>query len=471
MNITSSSPMEIVCFDYLSLERLKGGVENILVITDHFSWYAQAIPTRNQNAKTTARVLFDNFIVHYGFPARIHSDQGQNFESNLIKELCQIARVVKSRTTPYHPMGNGQVERFNQTLLKMLWTLEEYQKSDWKTHVPPSVHAYNATFHDSTGFSPYFLMIGRHPRLAVDAFLGLTPDALSSTSKTEYVRKLKERLNSAYIKAAEEAKSSAAVHKQRYDAKSRNTVLKPGDLVLVKNVGIRGKHKIGDRWEHEPYVVIDQPNNDIPVYEVRCQNTRSRKTRLLHRILLLPFMCLPHIEEEEEEEQEEEEQEEEEERKEEPEQVSIQPSGPVADGSDISDSQPGHLDSATDEPDDTSFHLRLSESSDSFSEASESDVDSNYSGDESSVESDHVGRYKHQMRRTPDETGILPRSASLPPMRAQLLRSSLTGSSSGEEIKHRPQRRRQKPKWMNSNEWILGQMYTFTVDPEEVTYI
>ena len=469
VNITSSSPMEIVCVDYLSLERSKGGVENILVITDHFSRYAQAIPTRNQTAKTTARVLFDNFIVHYGFPARIHSDQGQNFESNLIKELCQIARVEKSRTTPYHPMGNGQVERFNQTLLKMLGTLEEYQKSDWKTHVPTLVHAYNATFHDSTGFSPYFLMFGRHPRLAVDAFLGLTPDALSSTSKTEYVRKLKERLDFAYIKAAEEAKRSAAVHKQGYDAKARSSVLKPGDLVLVKNVGIRGKHKIGDRWEQEPYVVIDQPNNDIPVYEVRRQHTRSRKTRLLHRILLLPFMCLPRIEEEEEEGEEE--QEEDEERKEEPEQVSIQTSGPVADGSDISDSQPGHLDSATDEPDDTSLHLRLSDSSDSFSEASESDVVSDYSGDESSVESDHVGRYKHPMRRTPDETGIFPRSASLPPTRAQLLRSSLTGSSESEEIKCRPQRRRQKPRWMNSNEWILGQMYTFTVDPEEVTYI
>ena len=113
------------------------------------------------------------------------------------------------------------------------------------------------------------------------------------------MRKLKERLDFAYNMAVEEAKSSAAVHKQRYDAKVRNSVLKHGDLVLVKNVGIRGKHKIEDQWEHEPYVVIDQPNNDIPVYDVWRQNTRSRKTRLLLRILLLPFMCLPRIEEEE----------------------------------------------------------------------------------------------------------------------------------------------------------------------------
>lgn len=73
--ITSTAPMETVCIDYLSLERSKGGYENILVLTDHFSRYAQAYPTRNQTAKTTTRVLFDNFVVHYGFPARINSDQ------------------------------------------------------------------------------------------------------------------------------------------------------------------------------------------------------------------------------------------------------------------------------------------------------------------------------------------------------------------------------------------------------------
>ena len=65
---------------------------------------AQAIPTRSETTKTTARVLFDNYIVHYGFPVRIHSDQGANFESNLIKELCKIPEVEKPRTTPYNRM-------------------------------------------------------------------------------------------------------------------------------------------------------------------------------------------------------------------------------------------------------------------------------------------------------------------------------------------------------------------------------
>ena len=85
VNITTQFPLELVCIDFPTLEQSKGGHHNILVITDHFTRFAQAIPTRNQTAKTTAQILFYNFIVHYGIPQRIHSDQCANFESKVEK--------------------------------------------------------------------------------------------------------------------------------------------------------------------------------------------------------------------------------------------------------------------------------------------------------------------------------------------------------------------------------------------------
>ena len=104
--------------------------------------------------------------------------------------------------------------------------------------------------------------------------MGLTPDALSAAPQTEYVRKLQERLHFAYKTATEMAKKATAGDKVTYDLKARNSVLSPGDLVLVKNVSIHGKRKIASLWEHKPFVVISQPNPDIPVYEV--QNTSPR---------------------------------------------------------------------------------------------------------------------------------------------------------------------------------------------------
>ena len=146
-------------------------------------------------------MLWEIFIRHYGFPKKFLSDQGRNFESELISELCKLAQVEKVHTTPYHPMSNGQCERFNSTLCNMLGTLPEKEKADWKAHLSSMTHAYNCTQHPSTTYSPYFLMFGRQPRLPIDFELGLAIDVLGDNcSKTKYVHKVKQGLNFAYKK-------------------------------------------------------------------------------------------------------------------------------------------------------------------------------------------------------------------------------------------------------------------------------
>eukprot|EP00064_Thunnus_orientalis_P023816 superscaffoldBa00009410_g24077 len=172
VNINTTRPLELLCMDFLSLEPDKSGTKDILVITDHFTKFAVAIPTPNQKARTVAKCLWENFMVHYGMPEKLHSDQGPDFESRMIKELCQVAGIQKVRTTPYHPRGNP-VERFNRTLLDMLGTLQNQEKSRWRDFVKPLVHAYNCTRNDVTGFTPYELMFGRQPRLPVDLAFGL----------------------------------------------------------------------------------------------------------------------------------------------------------------------------------------------------------------------------------------------------------------------------------------------------------
>ena len=286
--ILVTQPLELVHMDYLSLEPSKGNIENVLVITDHFTRYALAYPSKTQTAQATARILWDNFICHYGFPEKFISDQGRNFESDLIKELCKIAGVKKVHTTPYHPQGNGQCERFNSTLCNMLGTLSDEEKSDWKSHSGCMTHAYNCTKHASTTYSPYYLMFGRHPRLPIDIEFGLhKPNCSDNSSKSRYIQKLRRRLNYAFQKASKYSDQQAKKYKQGYDKSVKGPQLHVNDLVLVKIVAHKGRHKLQDRWEPEEYVVIEQPITGTPVYKVKPVN--GNNVRTLHRNLLLPL--------------------------------------------------------------------------------------------------------------------------------------------------------------------------------------
>ena len=192
--------------------------------------------------------------------------------------------ITKSRTTPYHPESDGKTENFNKTLLSMLRTLSPAEKLNWKDHVAPLVHAYNCCRHCSTGFSPFYLMFGRCPRLPVDIFLGIPEeDGLHST-----VSSIRQNLEAAYKIASDAANVSRLRQAKGYNKKVRGSPIETGDFVLVKNVNIRGKHKLADKWCTDLYIVIAQPNEAIPVFVVWTENGTAEK--VLHRNMLLPLI-------------------------------------------------------------------------------------------------------------------------------------------------------------------------------------
>lgn len=285
--ITSNGPLDLVCIDFLQIEPDSKGVTNVLVVTDHYTRYAQAFATKDQKAITVARVLWEKYFVHYGLPARIHSDQGRDFESRLIKELLSMLGVRKSRTSPYHPQGDAQPERFNRTLLAMLGTLDTVKKQCWSQHITYLVHAYNCTRNDSTGYSPYQLMFGREARLPIDICFGISPNGESESSYQQYVARMRKELQKAYQLASDAATKSHLKNKARYDHRVRDLPLEKGDRILIQNVGLKGKHKLQDRWKSTPYVVLEKLPN-LPVYKVKPEHGPG-VVKTLHRDHLLPI--------------------------------------------------------------------------------------------------------------------------------------------------------------------------------------
>ena len=293
-SIMTTAPMELVSIDFLHLEKSSGGYEYILVVVDHFTRFAQAYPTKSKAAKVVAEKLFNDFIPRFGLPARIHHDQGGEFENKLLKDLHKLCGIASSRTTPYHPQGNGQVERFNRTLLSMLKTLEKDKKSRWHWHVNKMVHAYNCMKNDAHGFSPFYLLFGRTPRLPVDLIFDIKNPEGCPPRMSAYAETFTKALQEAYETAGKSASKEAKQNEKEYNKKIRVTDLRPGDRVLVRNLSQRGgPGKLRSYWEDMVHVVVRRMENDAPVFEVRPESGRGAKTRVLHRNMLLPCEALP----------------------------------------------------------------------------------------------------------------------------------------------------------------------------------
>ncbi|CAG2234451.1 unnamed protein product [Mytilus edulis] len=263
-HLIASRPLQILAIDFTVLEPAHGK-ENVLVMTDIFTKFTRAVPTKDQKADTVANVLLTEWFCVYGVPERLHSDQGRNFESDVICQLCKLYQISRSRTTPYHPEGNAQCERFNRTLHNLLKSLSPDKKKHWPKYLPELVFSYNVSQNSTTGNSPYYLLFDRSPKLSIDFLLGTNQTDETDQSLDEWIIAHQNRLRYAYEKAGEQTKDRAEYRKTKHDEKRFNPEICVGDKVYIRNRGVHGRNKIQDTWSSTVYRVVRLSENTVTV--------------------------------------------------------------------------------------------------------------------------------------------------------------------------------------------------------------
>ena len=193
--IICTEPMELVHIDYVGMEvtiaaKEKPMVKNVLVVVDHFTRYVQAFVTKNHMARTTARVLYNNYFSVFGFPQCLMSNQGTEFCGNVITAMCNLLGVKKIRTMPYHPQMNGSAQRVHQTLQHMIGKLDPVKRKKWLTHIGSIIIAYNSTRSLVTGYSLYYLMFRRRPQLPTDLLFPTHRTQMMTHTIDKYVANL-----------------------------------------------------------------------------------------------------------------------------------------------------------------------------------------------------------------------------------------------------------------------------------------
>jgi hypothetical protein len=270
-----------ICGPFPQTER---GNKYILVITDQFTKWTEAIPIPNLEAKTVADAFISNFSSKFGNPLSIHTDQGSNFESKLFKEVCDLLDIKKTRTTSMRPQSNGMVERFNRTLAVMLTAYCESNQTAWDVYLPILAGAYRSSVHSSTGFTPNRLMFGEEVRMPLS--LTVSKPEERNISHEEYVANLQAKIQETHELARKHIKKNSTYQKKHYDVNAKLKIFHENQAVWlfepIKKVHVC--YKLTSKWKG-PFM-ITRKIDDL-TYLVK--KTAKSEGKAYHVDRLLPY--------------------------------------------------------------------------------------------------------------------------------------------------------------------------------------
>ena len=183
----------------------------------------------NKTALAVADAFFQLIVCRFWMPAVIHSDQGREFENNMMQELCLLCDAHK---TPYHPASDGLVERFNRTFLMMLAMFAGEHRHDWDNLLPAVMMAYRSSVHESTGFCLYHLMFGEECTLPMDVGLPRHNHDMPDHIKNPYALWVRDTLKVAFDQVRRHAGQAVRRQKRLYDKRAVKRVFVVGDWTL-----------------------------------------------------------------------------------------------------------------------------------------------------------------------------------------------------------------------------------------------
>jgi len=277
------APMERIAIDIVGpLPVSEQGNKYMLVAMDYFTKWPEVFAIPDQEAVTVARVLVENMFCRFGAPMELHSDQGRNFESAVFAEVCRLFGVTKTRTTPGYPQSDGMVERFNRTLLNALASFADQHQRDWDVYIPFILFAYRSAVHESTGTSPFLMMLGREVRGPVELLVP-RPAQEEPQEVTEYGVRLRGILEEVHEKARGCLDVAGNTMKRRYDRGADSDGFQVGDAVWLYNPRCKKNTspKLIRPWEG-PYRVMDRITDVV----YRIQLTPRSKPRVVNRFRL-----------------------------------------------------------------------------------------------------------------------------------------------------------------------------------------